>query len=144
MSIQTTLRNSDFMRRCLITIEREHARGITPSVRRIVALTIFGGANSYYLDYYYAYGLVSKLIRIPREKRNKEIRNTPAQQRARMLTNAVEKVMNEQKTTLSNALSYVLINQSAPRFFMTIKYGMRLFNEHTKKYVSYKPLKTAI
>ena len=140
----TFMRNRDFISRCLQTAERERARGENPSVRRIVALTVFGGACHYYVSYERAAAMVYKYHNIPVDERRPSIDERPSQVRARHITEQVEQISAKEQIPLSDALTKVLTSKHAPRFYFSVEYGMRLFNKYTSRKVDYKQLKRVV
>jgi hypothetical protein len=130
----TLLRDRAFIKKCLKNLQAERARGVEPSVRRIVALTIFGGADSFYISFDRALAMVAVCHKIPVEERVKLlVKQTPSQVRCRHITDLVEKLVAEKHISLTQATLDVLCMNHAPRFYFTIPYGMRLFNKYVKR-----------
>jgi hypothetical protein len=140
----TEMRNRDFISRCVKTAEREQARGCTPSVRRIVALTVFGGAGGYFMSFDRAMHLVYNYHNIPVDMRRPKRDERPSQVRARHLTEAAERLSVERSVSLTEAVTMVLKSAHAPRFYFSVEYGMRLFNQYTKRQTVYKPLRAVV
>jgi hypothetical protein len=140
----TEMRNRDFIKRCLVTAERERARGTEPTVRRIVALTVYGGAGGYFLSFDRAMALVYAYHKIPVDERRPCCNEHPSQVRARHLAEAAERVRSERGVSLTEAVTTVLKSQYAPRYYFSVEYGMRLFNQYTQRQTQYKPVRAAV
>lgn len=137
MKTQTEIRNADFIRRCIETARREQRRGAEPSARRIVALTVYGPAGGYYISYKRALETVRHYKKIPADERVPIVKESPAQTRARNLTEETEAAMSAYGMTVGQAVTHVLGRGRARRFYISVEYGMRLFLRGTQRTVNY-------
>lgn len=138
------LRNNAFIRRCAEILDHERRRGVEPSVRRIVALAVFGGAPGYFISHRHAYKVVSKLHALKPADRPDKAGAAPCMLRALAITEDVEAALADAGGDVSRALTDVLGRMHARRFYFTVEYGIRLFYRHYREYVDYVPRRRSL
>lgn len=126
-------RDNDFIRRALLTLQREHAAHRQPSLRRIAALTIYGPADGFHIGF-------DRALRIVYDYRNRPgnllpdiVHETPSQVRARHLNSRVNQYLADHPgAPITRAITRVLADGGAPRFYFSVEHGMRLLRKHIK------------
>lgn len=124
-------RDNDFIRRALLTMQRENAAHRRPSLRRIAALTIYGPADGFHIGFDRAVRIVYDYRR--RASNPDIVHETPSQVRARHLSQRVARYLADHpKATITSAVTRVLADGGAPRFYFSVDHGMRLLRKHIK------------
>lgn len=121
----------------MLTLQRERAAHREPTLRRIAALTIYGPADGFHIGF-------DRAMRIVYDYRNRAgdavpdlVHETPSQVRARHINSRVQQYLAAHpQAPLTRAVTRVLADGGAPRFYFSVDHGMRILRKHLK--VSYE------
>ena len=130
MLLNTKYRNRDFKERCRQVVVDEMLTGYIPSVRRVAVLTVFGSAPGFYVDYQHTYNALCK--RAKAAKAGVEVAGSYGlcEERMREIEKRVAALMAEKGWSRARALTEVINNGRAPRFYMTVRDAMNLVREN--------------
>lgn len=139
-------RDRDFLRRASKTLQREAAAHREPTLRRIAALTIYGPADGFHLSFERACRLVYDYRKSPEP--TCIMHETPAQTRARHLAERVNRYLADHPGhTITRAVTRVLADGGAPRFYFGVDHGMRLLRQYLRRHTEYaqtSPMRQAL
>lgn len=124
----TAHRNADFIRRALRIWRQARLRGEDLTLRRLALLTVFGGADHFYLCYNRALQEVYR-FRLARAAGHvcRAGEESASRSRIRHLVDRVESHMGaEPGLTVNDALTMVFAEGGAPRFYIGIERGMAI------------------
>lgn len=142
-STELQARDADFVARALRNLEREHSRGVEPTLRRLAVLTVFGGASAYYLSFGQAYNAVLRWLATPADQRP-DAATAPAR-RLRIIhlgRRVLELKADNPALSVTEALTRIYMEGGAPRFYMTVQRGVLILrrNKIRERYLRNKYL----
>ena len=133
-------RDRDLRRKAFEHLQAEKRRGKNPSLRRIAVLTVFGGADHFYVDYTSARRAMA-VYRRHRDEGTADIATeTAVKARSRHISDAVDRMIKaDPLMSLPDALRHVLVSVPAPRFYISVPTAMRLLRPYLRMTASYSP-----
>lgn len=130
MLLNIDQRNEDFLHECRRQKRLAYAEGEYLTVRGIVSRAIGSPAPGYYLDYGYARREVSRYLR-DEDGHDFPPQTDDKRTRRRMIREIAGKckamMASDRQLDLSGALARVLAFEPASSFFLTERYGLRLY-----------------